>query len=179
MITFQCPECDEEMEIAGNMAGKTIKCIGCGGRIVVPESAPKPKGRKRSKKRSQRYDTSELRQIALYQRVILFCILIYLIVVAAQFLIPEESRWLLLIVAVPVCLTAAAFVFLLASTIYPTGLGILLGILTLIPLIGLIVLLVISQKATGTLQESGYKVGLLGASLSQFEDDEDDEDDEE
>jgi hypothetical protein len=46
--------------------------------------------------------------------------------------------------------------------------GVLLGILTLIPLIGLIVLLVINGKATKVLRANGHRVGLLGASLSEF-----------
>jgi hypothetical protein len=53
-----------------------------------------------------------------------------------------------------------------------------LGILTLVPLLGLIILLIVNQRATGVLQAKGYRVGLLGASLSQF-DDRDDDDDEE
>lgn len=48
------------------------------------------------------------------------------------------------------------------------GLGIVLGILTLIPCIGLIVLLVINGKATGVLRENGIGVGLLGANLSKL-----------
>jgi len=45
---------------------------------------------------------------------------------------------------------------------------VLLGILTLIPCIGLIVLLVVNGKATGILKQNGIKVGLLGANLSQI-----------
>jgi DNA-directed RNA polymerase subunit RPC12/RpoP len=39
MIEFACPDCDEEMEIADRMAGKTIKCVNCGSKILVPEDA--------------------------------------------------------------------------------------------------------------------------------------------
>jgi len=71
---------------------------------------------------------------------------------------------------------AAVFVFLLAVKLYE-GLGVALGVLTLIPLVGLIVLLVVNQKATGTLQANGYKVGFLGAPVSQFDRPRDHEDD--
>ncbi|HZZ81823.1 MAG TPA: hypothetical protein VFE62_25205 [Gemmataceae bacterium] len=42
--------------------------------------------------------------------------------------------------------------------------------LTLIPCVGLIVLLVINGAATSTLRQYGYHVGFLGADLSQFRD---------
>jgi hypothetical protein len=42
-------------------------------------------------------------------------------------------------------------------------------ILTIIPLVGLIVLLVINSKATSALRASGVRVGFLGANLSDLE----------
>jgi hypothetical protein len=64
-----------------------------------------------------------------------------------------------------VAITAAVFIFMLAISLYNTGVGVLLGILTLIPLIGLLVLLVVNSKATKLLREHGLKVGLMGAKL--------------
>ena len=52
---------------------------------------------------------------------------------------------------------------MLALAIYGTALGIILGILTLIPLVGLIILLIVNGKATNLLREDGIHVGLLGA----------------
>src|SRR5581483_2055942 len=46
-----------------------------------------------------------------------------------------------------------------------SGVGVLLGILALIPLINVIVLLVVNGAATRVLREHGIKVGLLGASV--------------
>jgi len=88
---------------------------------------------------------------------------------AAQFLLPVELRPILAVVALPALITAAVFVFLLSRRLYSVGVGVLFGLLTLIPLVGLVTLLVLSSKATGTLQMNGYKVGLLGADLSQFD----------
>lgn len=65
-------------------------------------------------------------------------------------------------------LAGTVFVFLLAIKVYSTGVGVLLGILTLVPCIGLIVLLIVNGKATGILKQNGIKVGLLGANLSQI-----------
>jgi predicted RNA-binding Zn-ribbon protein involved in translation (DUF1610 family) len=149
-----CPKCGEEIVATAR------KCRFCG-------EVFDPKLRRKSSGDSQ-LTRQNLYSVALYQKIIIWCILAYFIAVIAQFAIPEESRLLLALAVVPVVLLAAVFVFMLALQVYSTGAGILLGILTLIPLIGLITLLIISQKATGLLNQAGYQVGLIGASLSQF-----------
>ncbi|MBC7967314.1 MAG: hypothetical protein H7Z17_15470 [Fuerstia sp.] len=65
-------------------------------------------------------------------------------------------------------LTGAVFAFLLAMKTHGTGQGILLGILCLVPCVGLLVLLIINSKATSVLKANGIKVGLLGADLSSI-----------
>lgn len=107
----------------------------------------------------------DIRTIAKRQKILLICILIYLIAVISQFALPEAVRPMLGLLIIPVSLTAMVFIFLLATKIYSTGVGVLLGILTLIPLIGLIPLLMVSGKATGILREHGIQVGLLGAKM--------------
>lgn len=57
---------------------------------------------------------------------------------------------------------------MLAILLYGTGKGVLLGLLTSIPLVGLIVLLVVNGKATSVLRESGVHVGFFGADLQQL-----------
>ncbi len=106
--------------------------------------------------------------MAQYQKGILVCILIYLIAVIGQFAIPAELRPLVGLGALVDGLVGAVFVFLLAIKVYGIGVGVLLGILTLIPCIGLLVLLVVTDKATKILRQNGIKVGLLGANLSQI-----------
>jgi hypothetical protein len=110
----------------------------------------------------------DLKSVAMYQKGILLCILAYLALVLFQFAVPPESRSLLAILAIPLGITATVFVFLLATKVYSTGLGIVLGILTLIPCVGLIVLLIINGKATAVLKKHGINVGLLGANLSDI-----------
>jgi hypothetical protein len=109
----------------------------------------------------------DLRSVARYQKGILICILIYLLAVVGQFLIPQEFRIFLGLGVLMLGLVGTVFTFLLATKVYSTGVGILLGILTLIPCIGLIALLVVNGKATSVLTANGIKVGLLGADLSQ------------
>jgi len=110
----------------------------------------------------------DLRSVAKYQKGILVCILIYLVAVIGQFAVPEEVRAIIGLGVLGVGLVGTVFVFLLAIKVYNTVVGVLLGILTLVPCIGLIVLLVVNGKATAVLKQNGIKVGLLGANLSQI-----------
>jgi len=110
----------------------------------------------------------DLRSVAVYQKGILVCILIYLIAVIVQFALPVELQLFIALGVLALGITATVFVFLLATKVYSMGIGVLLGILTLIPCIGLIVLLIVNGKATGILKQNGIKVGLLGADLSQI-----------
>ena len=109
-----------------------------------------------------------LREVARRQRMIMLCILAYIILVVCQFVVPGPVRLILALLAFGVSVTAAVFVFLLAIKLYGTGAGIVLGILTLIPLIGLIVLLIVNGKATKILREHNISVGLLGADPSRI-----------
>lgn len=108
----------------------------------------------------------DLTSVATYQKIILYCILAYLCMVGAQFAIPEEMRIYLALLLLPVGITATVGVFLLATKLYSAGPGLALGILTLIPCVGLIVLLIINAKATNVLKKHGIPVGLLGADTS-------------
>jgi hypothetical protein len=108
----------------------------------------------------------DLRSVAKCQKGILVCILIYLVAVFGQFALPPEIRPLVGFSVLIVGLVGAVFVFMLAIKVYGTGIGIVLGVLSLVPLIGLIVLLVVNGKATGILKQNGIKVGLLGADTS-------------
>ena len=109
------------------------------------------------------FSRDDLRLVASRQKAIILCILIYLVALAAQFLLPHELRPMLGIGVLAVGVVAAVFTFMLAIKLYGTGVGVLLGVLTLIPLVGLVVLLIVNGKATGILKENGIAVGLLGA----------------
>ena len=127
-------------------------------------------GDERSRNRDGGLDRATLRSIATYQRGVLLCIAAYLIAVVVQFILPADLRPVIgLIVAVPAVLAATVFVFLLSIKVYSQGAGIILAVLTLVPCIGLIVLLVINAKATSILKGHGISVGLLGANLSDIE----------
>lgn len=113
-------------------------------------------------------DRKDLRSIALYQKGLILCILLYLIAVAAQFAIPPEFRPVIAIFILPVALAGVVFVVLLALKAYSPVVGILLGIGALIPCLGVIFLLIVNAKATEILKQNGIKVGFFGAKLSDL-----------
>ena len=115
-----------------------------------------------------RESREDLKSIATFQKGILVCILLYLMAVIGQFALPVEARLFLGLGVLAVGVVATVFVFLLALKIYSTAVGVTLGILTLIPCVGLIVLLIVNGKATGILKANGIKVGLIGAKLSEI-----------
>ncbi len=110
----------------------------------------------------------DLRSVAKYQKGILVCILIYIVAVICQLVLPPELRLVISLGVLAVGVTGTVFVFLLAIRVYSTAVGILLGILTLFPCLGLLVLLIVNGKATTILKQNGIKVGLLGADLSKI-----------
>ncbi len=112
-----------------------------------------------------------LRQVATYQRGLIFCILIYILAAVAYGVLTQVNRFLAVIPSLVVlCAIIAGIVFaiLVATRVYSTGTGIVLGILVIIPCVGLVILLVINQAATKMLTGNGIKVGFFGANMSQF-----------
>ena len=110
----------------------------------------------------------DLRTIAKHQKGVIFCLLAYFVLVVSQFVLPPELRRVLFVAALGVSIAAMVFVFRLSLALYGTGAGIILGILTLIPLVGLIVLFIVNGKATRILKRQGINVGLLGARMSDI-----------
>jgi hypothetical protein len=134
--------------------------------------------------RASRMSIADLRGVATSQKAIIWCILGNLATLPLRFVLNELPPTLqlagfigLIVFYLAVGITATVFVFLLAVKVYSTGTGVALGILTLLPCIGLIVLLIINSKATGILQRNGVRVGLLGANMSDLARLEEDEED--
>jgi hypothetical protein len=111
----------------------------------------------------------DLRTIAIRQRRVIFCIPAYFLALIVQFVLPPDliTSGLFMIVMM---ITAAVFVFMLALDVYGIVEGIIMGILAMVPLVGLIVLLLINNRATRLLRQHGIRVGLFGADMSQVPD---------
>lgn len=108
-------------------------------------------------------DHEDVLAVARFQKVVLVCILIYFVAILGQGAIPQAFRLILLLTVGIAAIVGAVFVFRLAIRVYGTVTGICLGILSLVPLIGLVVLLSVNGKATRILRDNGITVGLLGA----------------
>jgi len=110
-----------------------------------------------------------LREIAGRQRAIILCILgqifLYVILVSMQNRAPLMLALAVLLLFLAVTLTGTVFTCLLSIKLYGTAVGVVLGILTLVPCVGLIVLLIVNGKATAILKKNGIAVGLLGAKM--------------
>ena len=121
-------------------------------------------------------DPKRLKRIAQNQRQI--CISIFLLIlIAIAAIIFNDSAWVgadythwTSIAYYAVNIYALLNGILLIANVYNSViLGIVVGILLLVPCLNFLILLGINQRATMYLKEHGFKVGLLGANMSQFD----------
>jgi hypothetical protein len=109
------------------------------------------------------FDDEAIKQVAMYQKIVILCLLGYLIGIALFLALPDGVNLVGSLVTVSSSVLAAVFVFFLSLRVFSMAVGIILAIIVLVPMIGLIPLLVINGKATSVLRAHGYRVGLLGA----------------
>jgi predicted RNA-binding Zn-ribbon protein involved in translation (DUF1610 family) len=157
-----CPMCGEMIMAAA------AKCRYC-GEVFDPTIKKLKKGSKGGK--------AKLASMASAQRNLIICILLEIILYIGLLAIargqnPEPGLAILILcmaaALIGVAIAAMIYTFKLAIQIHNTGVGILLGILTLVPCIGLMVLLTINSSATRILRDNGHHVGFLGADMSEF-----------
>ncbi|HEX8912781.1 MAG TPA: hypothetical protein VF796_10515, partial [Humisphaera sp.] len=97
--------------------------------------------------------------IAKRQRAMMWCLLANVSLAASRYLVPPPARPLVGLAVLAASVTAAVFVVLLAIPLYSTGSAVVLGLLTVVPFLGLLVLLAVNQRATKTLRAHGIRVG--------------------
>jgi hypothetical protein len=110
----------------------------------------------------------DVKSVAVAQKAIMVCILLQMSTGALQFFVPHEYVIGFLVFAVLVMLASVVSVMMLAMKVFNIGLGIVYGFGTILPCIGLIVLLIVNQRATRILRDNGHEVGFFGAKLSEF-----------
>jgi hypothetical protein len=121
-------------------------------------------------------DQNRLKRIAQSQRQICISILL-LVLIAIAAIIVNNNAWVgagythwTSIVYYVINIYALINGILLTANVYNSViLGIVLGIFLLVPCVNILILLAISQRATMYLKEHGFKVGFLGANMSQFD----------
>jgi hypothetical protein len=135
----------------------------------------RPRRRPRRDSDLPRLRRDDLRTVAWAQKIIIFCILGNLATIPLRFALEAmpamaglASLLLLIVFYLAIAITATVCVFMMAVKVYSTGTGVLFGFLTLIPCVGLIMLLIINAKATAVMKEHKIRVGLLGARMSDL-----------
>jgi hypothetical membrane protein len=103
----------------------------------------------------------ELESVAAGQKLVIYAFLVYIAAGALRELVSP----LLVLLAIPALVMALIGVWRTGAGLgWHVAARILLQVLMFVPLVNLIVLLVVSGRATRALRGAGYRVGLLGAS---------------
>jgi hypothetical protein len=110
----------------------------------------------------------ELKRVAVYQKCFLLCTLLFFLLAVGTGMVPSEFEHVFDFLMLSVVLVGAAFVFLLSIKLFGFPLGILFGLASLVPLVGLFVLVGINVKASHVLRENGVKVRLFGGKPSEL-----------
>ncbi len=145
------------------------KCRFC-GEVFDPTIKKLKKGGKGKKAR--------MAAIASSQRNLIICILIQIVLYIAtardRYRATDRTRsrtrspCIVALGLIAAGIAGTVFTFMLTMKIYSTAMGVILGLLTLVPCIGFLVLLSVNSSATKLLRESGHHVGFLGADMSEF-----------
>lgn len=108
----------------------------------------------------------DLKAVATYQRYVLWCLLLQIIVYGAGVAALRSGVIPLFVFQISLGLVGLAGVvsaILLGIRVYGVVLGILFGLFAFFPCIGLLILLLMNQRATSYLQQHGIVVGFMGA----------------
>ena len=102
-----------------------------------------------------------LKGIAESQRRVMLCVLGQIVIFAGARMVAVES-WLVGLAYILVAILTLVCVVQLAYRTKGTGTAVVVGVLSLVPLLGLLMMLFASGWATKELKAAGFKVGLLG-----------------
>jgi hypothetical protein len=141
--------------------------------------------------RRRTHPVADLRQVALSQRVLIACLLGHLLLwlgfiglfVIGRDATEDTSEWQIVVFFLSVVLGIVSGVFNCLVEVKLSGavVGVFVAILSVVPCLGLFIILIVNTRATSALQSNGVRVGFLGAHASDLADlaDSEDEDFEE
>ena len=109
--------------------------------------------------------TTSLLIVARNQKYLIWTIVAQAMSFIAMLVLGPLASFLLM--ACVVC--QAFFVFKISTSVFQDPTGIIMGIASLIPFVGLVALLVINSTATARLQAAGVKIGLMGVPETEIE----------
>lgn len=134
-----------------------------------------------ARRRHRTHSTADLRQIGLCQKVLILCMIAYVVVWVGFIGLmataggrrgavrdQENLFQIALVLTGVIGVLGAVFVLWGVGKASGTVLGVILGILTLIPCVSLISIVIANAQVTGVLQRNGVRVGLLGARLADI-----------
>jgi hypothetical protein len=116
-------------------------------------------------------DREKLRRVARYQQWVIYTLLVNIVLYIVALSTRQAgllANLAVLVVALGIVVFGVISISLLASELFNTGIGVLCGVLVIVPCISLITLLVVNGKATSFLQKHGIKVGFMGANPDQI-----------
>jgi hypothetical protein len=142
-----CPFCAEEI------LSDAKKCKHCGE--FVPQL---------NAKINQSYRPAKILDIALNQKYVIYVILAQFVAWSVSMVLPIVGGILLLVTLI----FQLFFVFTFCIANYESGVGVVLGLLSLIPCVGIVVLLIVNSKAIATLKSNGVPVGFWGVPNSSI-----------
>ena len=142
--TRYCPYCAEEIY------AEAKKCKHCGEFVTAPSGSLN----------ELRKPTADQRilDIAQNQKYVIYVILAQFVALVVSAISPLLGGILILATLVLQLL----FVFKLCMATFAKESGVILGILSLVPILGLLVLLIVNSAATKILKSNGIPVGFLG-----------------
>jgi len=106
-------------------------------------------------------DIERLNRVASGQRLVIFALLASIVAVALQAVIGEIA----VVFSLAASIVAIIGIVRLAGGLGSSGLArFFYAVVMLVPLVNLIVMLILSSRATRALRAGGYRVGFLGAS---------------
>jgi hypothetical protein len=170
--TATCETCGYVVSVPRKRGVRAFTCVRCGDPLQIGEPLEVPAQRVHARARwiQAKGRRVDLRKVALYQRIVLICIACSFAIFPCHYLAPPAAEVLVLFCSIAISVVDSIFVFRLAFELCGTAGGVILGVLTLIPCFGYLMLLVVEGQATRILRANGYRVGLFGASLAQFRD---------